>query len=263
MNQNSSVNGKPDINVTVPERVVSVLAGTFLLYRALKKRNLGIINGAAAGFLLYRGLSGNCPAYGAMGKKKLADPVKNINIRTTVTVNKPRHEVYAFWRKLDNLPLFMKHLHSVEVLDDKQSQWKARIPGGFGTIQWKAEITKDEDESLLGWNSLPGATIENAGKVMFKDAGENGTEIHAVISYRAPLGAVGEGVARLLNQVFEDMVKEDIRNFKRYIETGEIPTIEGQPSGRNKLHEQDARSEQGTKIDPIEDPQIINKIITP
>lgn len=234
MNQNSSVNGKPDINVTVAERVISTMIGSYLLLRALRKRNLGIINGAAAGFLLYRGLSGHCPGYLAMGKKKLPDPVKNINIRTTITVNKPRHEVYAFWRKLDNLPLFMKHLHSVEVLDGKQSKWKARIPGGLGTIQWMAEITKEEEGSLLGWNSLAGAAVDNAGKVTFTDAGENGTEIHAVISYRAPLGKAGESVARLFNQVFEDMIKEDIRNFKRYIETGEIPTIENQSSGNDR-----------------------------
>jgi hypothetical protein len=59
------------------------------------------------------------------------------------------------------------------------------------------------------------------------------------------------------------MVKEDIRNFKRYIETGEIPTIEGQSSGRNKQPVQSAAPKMGTKVDPIEDPQIINKIVTP
>jgi uncharacterized membrane protein len=234
MNQNSSVGGKLPVNVSVPERVASVIAGSWLLLRALKKRNTGILNASAAGYLLYRGLTGYCPGYAVAGKKKLPDPVKNINIRTTLTVNKPRREVYAFWRKLENLPLFMKHLKSVEVIDDRQSHWRARIPGGLGTIQWKAEITKEEDHYLLGWNSLPGAAVDNAGKVVFKDAGENGTEVHVVITYRAPLGVAGESVARLLNQVFEDMVKEDIRNFKRYIETGEIPTIEDQPSGRNK-----------------------------
>lgn len=234
MNQNSSVGGKLPVNVKVSERAASVLVGSFILYNALKKRNLGILNAAASGYLLFRGLTGYCPGYAAAGKKKLPDPVKNINIRTTITVNKPRDEVYAFWRKLDNLPLFMKHLESVEVIDEKYSHWKARIPGGLGTLQWKAEISKEEDHYLLGWNSLPGAAVGNAGKMVFKDAGDKGTEIHAVITYRAPLGAAGEKVARLFNQVFENMIREDIRNFKRYIETGEIPTIENQPSGRNK-----------------------------
>lgn len=261
MNQNSSVNGKPAINVSATERIISVMAGSLLLYRALKKRKLGIVNGATAGFLLYRGLSGHCPGYAAMGKQKLPDPVKNINIRTQLTVNKPRQEVYAFWRKLDNLPLFMKHLHSVEVLNEQESQWKARIPGGLGTIQWKAEITKEENGSFLGWNSLPGSAIDNAGKIVFKDAGEKGTEIHAVITYRAPLGVVGEGVARLFNQVFEDMVKEDIRNFKRYIETGEIPTIDHQPSGRNK--QPAPRKEPTAPTGPVEGPSLTSKTVTP
>lgn len=86
----------------------------------------------------------------------------------------------------------------------------------------------------MGWNSLPGATIENAGKVVFKEAEENSTEIHVVISYKAPLGTAGEEVLSLFTPVFETMIKEDVRNFKRYIETGEIPTIKGQPSRRKK-----------------------------
>jgi hypothetical protein len=81
MDQNTSVNGKPEINVTVPERIVSVLAGTYLLFRALKKRNLGIINGAAAGYLLYRGLSGHCPGYAAMGKNKVSDQIPEQDTR--------------------------------------------------------------------------------------------------------------------------------------------------------------------------------------
>jgi uncharacterized membrane protein len=232
-NRNDGDHAKTPVNVASLERVASTSAGALLLYNGLHKINKSTpIKLVAAGFLLYRGMSGHCPLYSAVGKNKLPDPVKNINIRTSLTVNKPRTEVYDFWRRLENLPLFMKHLDSVQSLDNERSEWKAKIPGGLGTIKWEATIVKDEPGQLLGWSSLPHADIENAGKITFKDAGAKGTEIHVVITYRAPLGRVGTGLSKLFTPLFEKMIKNDVANFKRYIETGEVPTTDGQPRGR-------------------------------
>jgi uncharacterized membrane protein len=120
----------------------------------------------------------------------------------------------------------MQHLDKVEVLDDKRSHWTAKIPAHLGTFEWDAEIVKEIEGELLGWNSLPGATIHNAGKVEFRDIDGYGTELHVVITYRAPFGDVGEGLASLLNPMVKKMIIKDIKGFKRYIEAGDIATIE-------------------------------------
>jgi uncharacterized membrane protein len=236
MNENSSVGPKPAVNVSNTERFISAVAGGFLLYNAISSKKGKLLKTSAGAFLLYRAFSGNCPVYSALKKDRLPDPVRNINVRTVLTINKPKEEVYNFWRDLENLPLFMTHIKSITTMDDGRSRWEAQLPGMPTTITWNAEIVKDEPGTLIGWNSLPGSTIDNAGKVSFTDAGENGTEVRIVISYRAPFGPAGESIARLLNPLFKTMLREELRNFRRYIETGEIPTIEGQPSGR----EQDA-----------------------
>ena len=227
MNQNSSIGPKPSVNVSVPERILSVLAGSLLLRSAVSKGNFGLLRLAAGGYLIYRGATGHCHAYSALGKEHLPDPVKNINIRTTVAVNRPRHEVYAFWRRLENLPLFMEHLERVAQTDERKSHWEARVPGGIGTISWDAVIVEEREGSFIGWNSLPGATVENAGKVEFREIGDGWTEIYAVITYRAPMGAAGQGLSALLNPIFEKMVRADIKNFKRFVEGGGIPATEG------------------------------------
>lgn len=221
-------------NVGRPERLLSVVSGGYLLYNAITERKVSAVQTLAGSYLLLRGFTGFCPLYRAAGKTRLDFRTQNINIKTALTVNRPRDQVYAFWRRLENLPAFMKHLKRVKVIDEKNSEWKALVPGEWGAITWRSEIVKDDPGSMLSWHSLPGSAIENAGKITFTDAGKFGTEIHVVISYHAPLGLLGEKTIRLFNPVFEDMIKEDIRNFKRYIETGEIPTIEGQSSGRNK-----------------------------
>jgi uncharacterized membrane protein len=224
MNENSSVSSKLSTNVGVAERAASIVAGSLLIYNGLKNRDkFTIAKALTGGYLFFRGASGHCELYEAAGKKKLPDPIKNINIRTNVTVNVPRQEAYSFWRKLSNLPLFMEHLESVEKLDGRRSYWKAKVPGHLGTIGWEAEIVKDEEGKLIGWNSLPDSTIENAGKVEFRDAGDGETEIRVTITYRAPLGAVGAGVAKLFNPMFEKIVQNDVKNFKHYIEAGDLP----------------------------------------
>lgn len=219
-------------NVGTTERVISTLAGAYVLYDALVKEKKSILKGFLVSFLLFRGATGICPVYKAIEKGKEGFRTQNINIKTKLSVRKPRNEVYEFWRRLENLPLFMKHLKSVKTINEKTSEWEANTPGGVGSLQWKSEIVKDIPNEHIGWQSLPDATIVNAGNVKFIDAGKFGTEVHVVISYHAPGGIAGEGIGRSLNPVFENMVREDIKNLKRYMETGEIPTIEGQPSAK-------------------------------
>jgi len=205
------------------ERVISILGGAYLLYNALKKEKKSLLQTAAGGYMIYRGVKGFVDNIqvedGALGK-----PAKNkntnINIHARLIVKKPVSEVYTFWRHLGNLPLFMEHLESVTVLSDAVSEWKVKVPGLAHSIGWKAEIVAEEQNRFIGWRSMPEATVRNAGKVEFKDAGELGTLVHVVFSYTAPLGSAGEEVARLLNPIFEKTVRNDIMGFKRYMETG-------------------------------------------
>lgn len=214
-----------DKNVGKTERIISAVAGSLILLHGLKKGK-SIPELSLGGFLLFRGATGYCPVSEALTGTRIGTHVPNINIKASIIINKPRNEVYTFWRKLENLPLFMKHLESVTVIDDKKSLWKANIPGGLGTIDWEGEIVDDQVNERIGWQSLPDSEVWNAGNVHFKDAGTNMTEVYAVISYEAPGGVIGEGVGKLLNPVFEKMVQSDIENLKEYLETKPSPTQE-------------------------------------
>ena len=225
------------VNVGKAERIISALGGAAISAIGLSRKTpLGIGLAVAGGYLIYRGASGNCPINSVIGRNSAAsNEGETVEIVEYITVNKPRHEVYNFWRKLSNLPLFMKHIEEVTELDEYKSSWRAQIPGNVGTISWEAEIIEQEQNVLLAWRSLPGATVDNAGRVEFKDApGDQGTEVRAIISYRAPAGAIGKQLASLLNPVFGKIIKEDIRGFKQYLETGELPTNSGQPTGKRK-----------------------------
>lgn len=204
-------------NVSTLERIAMITSGTYLLYKGLSQEKKSPVQIGTGGTMLLRGLSGYCPIYDAVDHLK-NDKASNVNIRINSTINKPISEVYAFWRDFENLPKFMNHLDSVEPLSYTTSKWTAKGPAGIGKISWIAEIVKDEKERMISWNSLPDSSIKNAGKVVFRPSGE-GTEIIVTISYHAPLGIAGEGAAKLLNPYFEKMVKDDLLNFKTYLES--------------------------------------------
>jgi len=203
-------------NVSTLERVLMVTSGAYLLYNALSKENKSITQAGAGGAMLLRGISGYCPVYDA-ADHLMNDKASNVNIRISSVINKPVSEVYAFWRNLENLPKFMNHLDSVRSLSSTVSEWTAKGPAGIGSLTWKAEIVKDEKDQLLSWNSIEGSTIKNAGKVVFKPKG-NATELDVTISYHAPLGVAGESAAKFLNPYYEKLVKDEISNFKQYLE---------------------------------------------
>lgn len=126
-----------------------------------------------------------------------------------------------------------QHIESVRRVDNRHSHWTAHLPIGMGTISWDAEIKQERPDERIVWASLPDADIQNAGCVIFKDApGERGTEIKVNINYRPPAGPLGRAAAALANPAFSKIIRNDIRRFKALVETGEIPTTKGQPTGK-------------------------------
>ncbi|UQN09887.1 SRPBCC family protein [Deinococcus sp. QL22] len=175
----------------------------------------------------------------AQGKNPLATALKiqqdpdtgETLVSDAVTIAKPADALYAIWRKLENLPQLMTHLQEVRVLDEKRSHWTVKAP--VGTVGWDAEITADEPGQRIAWQSLPGASIENSGEVIFRTApGKRGTEVIVRLRYKPPGGTAGAVVARIAGQEPSQQLRDDLMRFKREQELGFAPTTEGQTSGR-------------------------------
>jgi uncharacterized membrane protein len=150
-----------------------------------------------------------------------------VRVEKVTTINRPIEQVYAFWRDFANLPRFMRHLESVEVIGDRRSRWRAKAPAGL-TVEWEAELLEDRENELIRWQSVEGSTVQNSGSVHFQRApGARGTEVRVQLQYRPPAGALGRAVARLFGEEPEQQIGEDLRRFKQLMETGEIPISEG------------------------------------
>lgn len=154
-----------------------------------------------------------------------------IHVTHSFTINRPRAELFAFWRQFDNLPRFMNHLQSVKTSGGNRSHWVAKAPAGR-TVEWDAEIINEVPDETIAWRSLAGADVDNAGSVRFIDhPGGRGTIVKVSLDYIPFGGRVGQIVAKFFGEEPKIQITEDLRRFKRLMETGEIPTIDGQPKG--------------------------------
>ena len=148
-------------------------------------------------------------------------------IGRTVTINRPRNEIFAFWRNLENLAKFMENIVSITNLDAKRSHWVVSAPGGK-TVEWDAVIVEEIPNQLIRWKSAEGSDITHSGHIEFRDAqARRGTEVAATILYDPPAGALGKIVAKLFQQEPKIQSRRDLRRFKQLMETGEIATSIG------------------------------------
>lgn len=227
-------------NVSNPERWLSVVAGAALALFGLKRRSAaGIAVAGIGGGLLWRGASGHCPIYKSLGvsshdagddDSQVSVPYgRGIRVEKSVTINARPEQIYAFWRNFENLPRFMEHLESVDVHDSTRSHWVAKGPAGL-KAEWDAEIINEIPNELIGWRSVDGSRVQNAGSVHFTSTGR-GTEVKVLLRYDPPGGALGAAVAKLFGEEPSMQVQEDLRRLKQLLEAGELATTAGQPWG--------------------------------
>jgi len=144
-------------------------------------------------------------------------------IGRTVTINRPRQDLFDYWRDFSNLPTFMDNVERIEVLDGKRTHWVVKAPGGR-TVEWDATITDESDGDFIAWASEDGADVPNSGRIEFRDAGDRGTIVTATIVYDPPAGFIGKVVAKLFQREPAIQARRDLRRFKQLMETGEVAT---------------------------------------
>ena len=139
-----------------------------------------------------------------------------------VTINKPRSELYAYWKDPKNFS-FMENVEKVE-REGERWRWTVKAPGGR-TVMLLTEFTEDRPNEYLAWRSVEGSQIETRGHVEFRDApGDRGTAVSAEIEYVPPGGTIGQLVAKLFQREPQVQVRHDLKRLKMLLETGEIAT---------------------------------------
>jgi hypothetical protein len=137
--------------------------------------------------------------------------------------------------------------------------------GFAGGAEWpnlgmrsKAAITvlHPPDEVRRLWSSSdhrPEYIDQTEAAVSFRPApGDRGTEIHVDLQKSSAGGPLGELVQRLTGGPALAKVKDDLRRFKQYAETGEVPRSDGTPEGERAERKLKKRPAQPLNADELE-----------
>ena len=193
------------------------LLGNLLRSRRARRLRLGTVLAAVAGVTALDTWVGRRTS--AAAAAAVSEPR---TVRRSLTIGRPPAEVFHFWRDFQNLPRFMVHLQSVEVLDPLRSRWRVRGPVG-SVFEWNAEIVDERENELISWRSIGGSDVRNSGIVRFRPApGGRGTEIHVEATYDPPAGAFGRLIALASGEEPGQQIDGDLRRLKQVLETGEV-----------------------------------------
>jgi uncharacterized membrane protein len=188
---------------------------------------------AAGGYALYRSMSEEG------GRRRYTGDAPHVSLRhkrsrrelahAIATINRPREELYAYWRDFGNLPNFMENVKSVEDAGEGRSRWVIKAPGEE-EIELVARITQEVENESITWASTNESDIRNAGRVQFKDDPRgHGTIVTVRIAYDPPFGTAGKYAARLMGREPQLQARRELRRFKQLMETGEIATNKPRP----------------------------------
>jgi uncharacterized membrane protein len=241
-------------------RWLTVAGGsTAVVYGLVRRGRLGWPVAAAGGGLLLRGLVGDRGLLETLGLRTPGQESlpygRGIKVRRSVTIDKPVNELYRFWRDFENLPRFIQHLESVQVIDERRSHWVLSAGAGMH-IEWDAEITVDRENEIIGWRSI-GGMIDHAGSVRFEPApGNRGTILRVQMQYNPPGGKLASALAKVFSREPDQILQEDLARLKQFMETGEVATTLGQPEGRRGLVSKALTAAEADRFEPVEEGSI-------
>lgn len=139
----------------------------------------------------------------------------------SILVNRPRQELFSYWRDFSNLASFMENLETVEPLGGGAWRWTIKAPAAR-TITVDTEVTDTVPDTSIGWKSTATSEIRTTGRVSFADAqGGRGTSVTLEIAYPAG-GDLGRLVAKLSAREPNVQARQELKRFKMLMEAGEI-----------------------------------------
>ena len=235
--------GLGQINIGDRERLISIAVGIPVTIFGLTR---GILNGLVptllGGSLIYRGVTGHSFLYQALGVSTVEySPAtiaalpnnQGIQVKRAVTINSSPEDLYSYWHDFQNAPSFMANVESVQATGSGRWHWVAKAPP-LGTVSWDAEVTNDEPSRLIAWHTTQGSFLAPTGGSVRFESKRDGSEtvVRLKIDFLQFRGPIGTMLGNVLGEIPEQMARQDLERFKELMETGEIATTKGQPSGR-------------------------------
>lgn len=153
-------------------------------------------------------------------------------ITHSIAVQKPIEELYDSMHKLGDLPRAFPHLESVQVRADGRSHFRMKPLAGK-RYEWDVEISDAVRPERFSFRCVHGDSIEHCGDVAFQKLGEGRGTLVTIQLFSSP--ALRRASAVGLSVALGHELKAGLRRWKQWLETGEVATTEGQPTGERTM----------------------------
>jgi uncharacterized membrane protein len=141
-------------------------------------------------------------------------------VHETIEVQAPLEDVFSYWSNFENFPNFMQNVEEVRMTGQDTSHWSVKGPLGM-SVEFDARTTEMDPSRGIGWNTVEGEVM-TSGEARFEEVSPGRTRIDVTMNYSDPPGGkVGEVAANILSNP-ERNLKEDLENFARIVERGEL-----------------------------------------
>lgn len=200
------------LNLTRADRIGYVVGGIALIVWALRRPSFARAGAAGAGsWLLYQAYTGRNPMFKPLGisvnpRPALPEALETIVVEEAITISRPRTEVYTFLARAENLPALAEEA---------------------------VQITRDVPGTELAWRATRGEALMHFGSLGLRDApGGRGTIVGVRLEYLPTGGSLGAAISHLMGRSPQRVLADKLRRARSLLETGEVPTTHGQPTGR-------------------------------
>jgi uncharacterized membrane protein len=154
-----------------------------------------------------------------------------IEVRKSVTIGKPREEIFEALRQRPILVGLFEDLRSVE---PRRFRWVKSLADG-GSVGGEVELDDLVENERVSWHAPASNELPHEGALWLQDAPPGrGTEVHVRIAYEPRRGRVGKLLLKLMGEEPKQEVTRHLYRLRQMLEAGEVATTEGQPSGSNR-----------------------------
>ncbi len=141
-------------------------------------------------------------------------------VHESIEVQAPPQGVFQYWSNFQNFSEVMRNVEEVRMTGPDTSHWRVKGPLGK-TVEFDARTTEASLERGIAWESVEGE-VDTSGQVRFEEVATGRTRIDVTMNYADPPGGkVGELAAEVVSNPEREM-REDLENFAKRIERGEL-----------------------------------------
>jgi uncharacterized membrane protein len=222
-------------NISSNERIVSLASGAVLLGYGLYRRDtLGVASILLSAALWDRGITGHCAVYAMMGRNSaehLGEPQQQVHAKYALTIDRSHEDIYERFSAPESLSNIINGGETPEIPGESTS-----TTDGISRIAAAHEFSGIRDGSALleitsrGENRLEWRQPMLLGRVELRKApGNKGTEVEVTLRPDEMVEWIQPFVAFLARR----KLRRGLRQLKQELESGDVPTIVGQSSGRS------------------------------